>query len=84
MNTNRSFQFFLIILMILSMFSCDKVDPNYSYDDFMKQFNRTYEGEEKYDYQQIFNKNYADLVEKNNNGADLSITNFLDWNSTQL
>jgi hypothetical protein len=37
----------LYCLLILIAVNCDKIDPNYSYDDFMKHFNRTYQGQEK-------------------------------------
>jgi hypothetical protein len=35
-------------------------------------------------HESIFNQNYKELVEKISNGEDLKITNFLDWNQTQL
>ena len=73
----------LYCLLILIAVNCDKIDPNYSYDDFMKHFNRTYQGQEKDLHQAIFNQNYADLVSKIESGQDLKINNFLDWNDTQ-
>lgn len=44
---NQKIVIFVFILMIQFVMKCDKIDPNYTYDDFMKQFNLTYEGDEK-------------------------------------
>jgi len=58
----------LLLALIVLAVNGDKVDPNYSYDDFMKHFNRTYRGEEKILHEAIFNRNYAELVQKIENG----------------
>lgn len=49
----------LIVLIAFGSIFCDKIDPNYSYDLFMKHFNRTYTGEEKTLHENIFYQNYA-------------------------
>lgn len=49
----------------------------------MQQFGRTYEGEEKLQHEHIFNINYADLIKRQNEGEDMAINDFLDWNDTQ-
>jgi hypothetical protein len=53
--------------------SADLVDSDYSYDDFMRQFNRTYIGQEKEDHRLIFEFNYADLMSQNEAGANLIV-----------
>jgi hypothetical protein len=35
----------LVALAIISLTNTDSVDESYSYDDFMRQFERTYEGD---------------------------------------
>ena len=48
------------IALLLIVWVClgIELDPNYSYDDFCKQFDRTYEGEEKESHRIIFEENY--------------------------
>ena len=55
-----------------------KLDPNYSCEDFMRQFGRTYTGEEK-DYRcGIFEQNYRKLLIMAAEGKDVAVTQFLD------
>lgn len=37
----------VLVLMMPFVINGDEIDPNYTYDDFMKKFNRTYSGDEK-------------------------------------
>ena len=43
----------LIVLLTVSALA-DEVDPDYTYEDFMRQFNRTYTGEVKEIHKKIF------------------------------
>lgn len=43
----------LIVLLTVGALA-DVNDPNYTYDDFMRQFNRTYTGEVKEIHKKIF------------------------------
>ena len=55
-----------------------ELDPNYSCEDFMRQFGRTYTGEEK-DYRcGIFEQNYRKLLIMAAEGKDVQVTQFLD------
>ena len=57
----------LIVLLTVGALA-DVNDPNYTYDDFMRQFNRTYTGEVKETHKKIFEKNYADLLARQAKG----------------
>lgn len=75
--------FLLIVLLAVSALS-DQVDPDYTYDDFMRQFNRTYTGEEKAIHEKAFYKNYADLLARQLNGENAMVNKFLDWTQDEL
>ena len=45
--------FALIFCIVVA--SASDIDPNYNYDTFMKQFGRTYTGDEKDRHEKIFN-----------------------------
>lgn len=51
---------FLLVLLTVAAVA-DELDPNYSYDDFYRQFNRTYTGEEKASHKQIFDDKFREL-----------------------
>lgn len=72
-----------LLLVILAVSAATDIDPNYTYADFMRQFGRTYDGDERTQHEQIFNSNYASLLLENLNGAGLVVNQFMDWNSTQ-
>lgn len=84
MNLLKTSLVFLFILTLISYSVCDSIDPNYSYDDFMRHFNRTYTGAEKAMHEEIFKQNYDELIRKINNGEDVKVNNFLDWTQEQL
>lgn len=37
----------IAFVLLLTLIASDEFNPNYNYDDFYRQFGRTYEGEEK-------------------------------------
>ena len=63
---------FLIVLLTVSAVTND-IDPNYTYKDFMRQYNRTYEGEEKSLHERIFNSGYAEILRLRDQGHDLVV-----------
>ncbi len=73
---------FLIVLLAACTLA-DEVDPNYSYNDFMRQYNRTYTGEERAIHEQIFNRKYAELLKLRSQGHELAVNQFLDWTPEQ-
>jgi Tfp pilus assembly major pilin PilA len=45
----------------------------------MRQYKKKYTGSEKTTRQQIFNRNYAEIVRQNAKGANLVVNKFIDW-----
>lgn len=70
--------------MLISSVLAQNIDPNYNFETFMRQFDRTYTGAEKDKHEIIFNKNYQKLKDLVANGEDLVVNNFLDWDEDQL
>ena len=54
-------------------------DPNFSHDDFIRNFPRSYEGEVRERHKEAFNKNYAELLRLKKEGHDVQINDRLDW-----
>lgn len=52
----------LLIVLLAVCALADEVDPNYGYSDFMRQYGRTYTGEERAAHEKIFNRKYAELL----------------------
>ena len=73
----------LIVLLTVSTLA-DEVDPDYTYEDFMRQFNRTYTGEEKAIHEKAFYINYADLLARQLRGENAVVNKFLDWTQEEL
>ena len=73
----------LIVLLTVSALA-DEVDPDYTYEDFMRQYNRTYTGEEKAIHEKAFYKNYADLLARQLRGENAVVNKFLDWTQEEL
>lgn len=71
----------LALCLVLSLAQNKQaIDPLYNYDNFVVQYNRTYEGEEKAQHKAIFDKNYATLLKMRADGVDVEVSDFLDWN----
>ena len=75
---------FLLIVLLATYALADENDPDYTYEDFMRQYNRTYAGEEKATHEKIFYKNYADLLARQLKGETAVVNDFLDWTQEQL
>ena len=73
----------IIIIFLAICAVADEVDPSYNYDDFMRQFDRTYKGEEKNIHEKIFNEKYAQLLKLKAEGHQLAVNDFLDWTKEQ-
>lgn len=58
----------IVLMMFLSSALTDSIDPSYNYARFMSQYDRNYTGQEKFDHEQIFNQNYAELLQRMRNG----------------
>ena len=56
-----SIQVLLIALLTVLALTVD-IDPNYSFDDFVRDYHRTYEGEEKAAHAAAFKKNFANIL----------------------
>lgn len=55
----------MLCIFLLAVVGADKIiDPLYNYDIFMTQFGRDYKGENKTKHEQIFNRNYAELLRR--------------------
>ena len=68
-----------VLVLFVSCAIAVELDPNYSYDDFMKQFNRNYQGWEKALHEKIFKEQYAELLKLKAQGHDVVVNDFLDW-----
>ena len=76
----------LLLLTVLFVLTAAGLEtaPEYDYAMFYEQFGRNYEGEEYENHKAIFDANYASLLEAIANGEDRQVTNFMDWNQTQI
>ena len=75
--------YFLVITLLVICTLADEFDPDYSYSDFMRQFNRNYQGNEKAAHEAAFKKNYAELLRLKREGKDVAINDRLDWTDEQ-
>jgi hypothetical protein len=71
--------FFACIALLVVCSWADRPDDKYTHDDFMRQYKKKYTGSEKTTRQQIFNRNYAEIVRQNAKGANLVVNKFIDW-----
>ena len=80
MNFSNSVILLSLITLLVRFSSSLPLDHNYNYDTFMVQFGRTYIGEEKKQHEKIFNKNFAEFLRLKDNGKDVEVSTFMDWN----
>ena len=74
---------YFILLALLQSISTKDYN-NYTYENFLIDFPRQYQGAEKDDHKAIFDSNMLEIIKRNNEGANLKPNNFTDWNQTQL
>ena len=63
----------LLVAMLTTCALNDDFDPNFSYADFMRIYERTYSGEELAVHEAAFNLNYAELLRLKSEGIDVEI-----------
>lgn len=61
----------LLVAVLTALALAAELGPNYSYDDFMEDYHRAYEGQERAAHEAAFNKNYANLLRLKEEGHDV-------------
>ena len=74
----------MLLLTLLAAAQALDIDPDYDYDSYCEQFDRNYTGAEYDHHKAMFNQNYTEMLQLIAEGHDLQVTNFTDWNYSQL
>lgn len=71
------------LLCISFLLLIEASQNDYTYSTYMTQFNRTYKNEERSQHEAIFYSNYQQIIKLRQQGVDVEVNNFTDWNYTQ-
>ena len=63
----------VLICTLLMCAAADEFNPFFTYDDFMRNYNRHYVGVEKDAHEAAFNRNYAELMRARDEGKDVAV-----------
>lgn len=78
----KSFSIIFAIFAMWVLVSCQQLDPNYSFADYVLQFNKQYDDEEYPVREAIFDKNYQEILEleaQGNGDCHFEVNNYTDW-----